>query len=1248
MKGHLLTRLLALVTAAVLVVGLAPPALSAATTRPGALQGKAADGLAPQPYRSPSGRHKLVVPAGGPAPALKVQGARLVAAYDSFQLYEATTAAADALAAGGAAELRDDYNLILLNAGPIDTTTPAAAALQGAEGVFSGKRMRLVQFAGPVHPAWYAELRKTGVEIVTAIPHNAYLVYGDAGALAALDALARGAAFVQWSGAYRDEYRASPSLLAAPADAAPQPIAVQLYVDPPANAATLALIDGLRQGGVQRQEILHYINLVVTVAPAAIWAIAARPDVVSIGPYVEPTLNDESQNQIIAGNLSGNGPASGDYLAQLAAWGFTQEQFDASGFAVDVADSGVDNGTTSPNHFGLYRGGVRPGTSRVVYNRLQGTPNTGSTLQGRDGHGTLDAHIVGGYVPGGAPYNAFPHADASGFRYGLGVAPFVRLGSSVFFDPDSFTSPNFANSLAEAYQDGARISTNSWGASVDGAYTIASQTYDALVRDAQPTGSTAAAAGNQEMVTIFSAGNDGPVADTIGAPATAKNVLTVGASEGVRPFGGADASGVDDSGANSYNDIIDFSSRGPTDDGRQKPDVVAPGTHITGGLFQAVSPAANGTADASFVGSGVSGGTGGSPFFPAGQQWYTASSGTSHSAPAVAGAAALLRQHFINQGRTPPSPAMTKAYLVNSARHLTGAFANDTLPSPNQGMGLVDLGRAFASTPRVLRDQRSIDTFTASGQSRGLSALVADTSQPLRVTLAWTDAPGPTSGAAYLNDLNLAVTVNGQTYRGNVFSGANSATGGSSDQRNNVESIFLPAGLPAPTTVTITITAANIVADGVPNSGGPLDQDFALVVSNATEVTEPVIEDQGVTLTAESFQPANGALDPGEMVTVDLALRNVGSAPTLGLSAALAASGGVTEPSPAQSYGALAALGGAGSASYTFRVDPALACGATVTTSFQLTDGPNSLGVVTADLPVGAYVPSGSLAGENGAPLTLPDGVASLYPSDIVISGAPGRVVSVTVTLTGLSHSFSDDLDILLAAPGGKAVMLMSDAGGANGLAGVDLTFDDLADPLPNSDPIVSGRYAPSNYGSGDSMSSPAPGEPYGTTLATFAGSDPNGAWRLYIRDDATDDTGTLAGGWSISIGTEELECAPPGATLSDTSEVITSESGGADSFTISLNKAPTADVTIPVASSDPTEATVAPLTLTFTPANWYIPQTVTATGVRDDEPDGAVPYAITFGAALSGDPAYSGFDPPDVGAVNEDTLNIFLPLGLR
>jgi subtilisin-like proprotein convertase family protein len=371
---------------------------------------------------------------------------------------------------------------------------------------------------------------------------------------------------------------------------------------------------------------------------------------------------------------------------------------------------------------------------------------------------------------------------------------------------------------------------------VFGAYNADSQSYDALVRDAQPAGSSFPTAGNQEMVIVFSAGNSGAGANSIGSPGTGKNVFCIGAAENVQPFGGNDGCGIADSGADNANDIIGFSSRGPCDDGRQKPDIVAPGTHVSGGVFQVAAPPASGQADVCYDGSGVCGGLTPAIFFPAGQQWWTASSGTSHSCPAVAGGCALVRQFFINQGFAPPSPAMTKSFLMNSARYMSGgAGTGDSLWSPNQGMGEMNLGEAFnrlAVTPTFLRDEVPADMFTATGQTRSWSGTIADSTKPLRITLAWTDTPGPTSGAAYVNNLNLTVTAGPNTYKGNVFAGASSVTGGVADAADNVESVLLPAGLSGP--VTITVTAANIAGDGVPNTGGPLDQDFALVAYNTT------------------------------------------------------------------------------------------------------------------------------------------------------------------------------------------------------------------------------------------------------------------------------------------------------------------------------------------------------------------------------------------------------------------------------
>jgi hypothetical protein len=100
----------------------------------------------------------------------------------------------------------------------------------------------------------------------------------------------------------------------------------------------------------------------------------------------------------------------------------------------------------------------------------------------------------------------------------------------------------------------------------------------------------------------------------------------------------------------------------------------------------------------------------------------------------------------------------------------------------------------------------------------------------VRVSLVRTDAPGAPFADAYVNDLDLVVEVNGESYRGNVFVGGASQTGGAADPRNNVESVFLPAGLSGP--ITIRVAATVIGGDGVPNDADVSDQDFALVAYN--------------------------------------------------------------------------------------------------------------------------------------------------------------------------------------------------------------------------------------------------------------------------------------------------------------------------------------------------------------------------------------------------------------------------------
>ena len=106
---------------------------------------------------------------------------------------------------------------------------------------------------------------------------------------------------------------------------------------------------------------------------------------------------------------------------------------------------------------------------------------------------------------------------------------------------------------------------------------------------------------------------------------------------------------------------------------------------------------------------------------------------------------------------------------------------------------------------------------------------------------------------------------------------------------------------------------------------------------------------------------------------------------------------------------------------------------------------------------------------------------------------------------------------------------------------------------------------------------------------------------------------------------------------VSPTSGLVTTEAGGTATFTVVLSSVPASDVTIALSSSDLTEGTVSPVSLTFTPANALVPRTVTVTGVDDTAVDGAVAYVVVTAPAVSGDATYQGMDAPDVSVTNTD-----------
>ncbi|MFN0278164.1 MAG: M36 family metallopeptidase, partial [Pyrinomonadaceae bacterium] len=188
-------------------------------------------------------------------------------------------------------------------------------------------------------------------------------------------------------------------------------------------------------------------------------------------------------------------------------------------------------------------------------------------------------------------------------------------------------------------------------------------------------------------------------------------------------------------------------------------------------------------------------------------------------------------------------------------------------------------------------------------------------------------------------------------------------------------------------------------------------------------------------------------------------------------------------------------------------------------------------------------VPSGSPSGtpactpssfSNPAAITINDNAAGApYPSNVTVAGLSGTVTKVTVDLTGVSHTFPDDVDVMLVGPGGQNTLLMSDAGGGLDVVGVNLTFDDAAAAtLPDATQISSGTFRPSNFDTTTDVF-PAPAPPVGATVAlsVFNGSTPNGTWSLYVRDDLGIDLGSISGGWTIRITTTSCTIGTATAT---------------------------------------------------------------------------------------------------------------------
>ncbi|HSN53296.1 MAG TPA: S8 family serine peptidase, partial [Candidatus Sulfomarinibacteraceae bacterium] len=627
--------------------------------------------------------------------------------------------------------------------------------------------LRLLQVVAPVRDEWISELGELGITPLQYYPHNTFLVWSGP---AEMDRAAE-LPFVRWHGLFHPAYKANTNLDGLVGVI--QNVDVMFVND---GRVEQTLEDIEKQGGVVLQHYpsqpdRRFFNAIVELDAEAVDAAAMIPTVLWLGyQSPEPILDDEMSDQIIADNHPGGVPQTG-YLSYLAGLGY-----DGSGVIWAPIDTGVDY--DHPDLFPSIVGGYSFPNACVNY-------PPGSDCAG-GGHGTHVSGIIGGT---GVGDTGGPYTDPSGFRYGLGVAP----GYSIFAMNSLSASAwppagGWQEHSKRAVLGNAIGGNNSWttGEGTQHGYQASERTHDIMVRD----GNFDTAAVAEPFIEVFSAGNSGSSGLT--APKEGKNLIVTAASVNYR--------------AGNIDTIASFSSRGPAVDGRWVPTIAAPGEQI----------ASTRNDEGGSCGTAISGTNG----------LYSFCSGTSMAAPHTSGAIVLATEWWrtFNAGAD-PSPAMAKALLVNSADDM----ATPDIPNIHEGWGRINVDTMInPSVTRVYRDQDYV--FGATGEQLIIPLGVPDPSQPLKITLAWSDAPGAVgANPALVNNLDLTVEVGGSTYLGNVFSGGWSTTGGSADAINNLENVFVasPGG-----SAIITIDATAIVGDGVPYNGDTTDQDFALVCSN--------------------------------------------------------------------------------------------------------------------------------------------------------------------------------------------------------------------------------------------------------------------------------------------------------------------------------------------------------------------------------------------------------------------------------
>ncbi len=656
-------------------------------------------------------------------------------------------------------------------------------------------KYRIVQFSeGKADSQW---LKKQGIKVVSYIPNNAYVIVADSRTNFILDKQPN----IRWHGPYSSAYKISPELWIKNLDNQHSyEVMVAFFSDISKNSMSLLLRKNIPD--VRVKQILPNTNGVILSIKSnnyseVIATLSKIEEIQFIQKVIPAHLNNTEAVSATQANQESGGASTNDNYTPTPTPIWDKGLF-GTGQIVAVADSGLD---ANEDWFVNYDNGTTV-TNVVTEAETVNPPQIGTLhpnnkiigyfvfpLAEAYDHGNFHGTHVAGSVAGdrleaigAGPSGSVSSPNDSGYDNDDGMAPNAQLLIQDLGSEENGTSVYVLGSplYRQAYNSGARIHTNSYGGGA-GEYTFNSKDTDDFLYNFE------------DMLILFSAGNDGPSLDTIGSPGTSKNVLTVGALlHGNSPI------------------AVSFSSRGPTDDGRLKPDIMATGTSIE-----------------SAAGDSSTNSTIESPS-------RKSISGTSMSTPITAGSSALVRQYY-TEGFYPtgianandehtPTGVLLKATLINGAGIASGHFDNTT------GWGRVNLNNSimFDDSDKHLR---AWEINNANGLKTGENTeikLEVKAGQPLAITLAWYDVPGPFgSNKTLVNDIDLEVRVDGQLYKGNVWSDtAISSTGGERDSINTVEQVRIPN--PIEGVYTISVKGTNVPGVEQVNS---FRQGFALVAT---------------------------------------------------------------------------------------------------------------------------------------------------------------------------------------------------------------------------------------------------------------------------------------------------------------------------------------------------------------------------------------------------------------------------------